>query len=305
MADVSIYVIAAMCGCWKRESGVNPGVWESLIPCAWDYQYEYTGQGGYGLGQWTNVGESHGRLYRLHTWVTENGYEDGDGNGQLAYLPVEGYWNGEYNGTGDNAKTRGSYGSLANFLASTSTNIANLVWDFLANWEGVPGDAYSERLQWANNILTYLQNHAGETGTWTSSNAYISYSKMYQNCLCVYNWFNGYVPDPEPTPEPEPEKDYTIKIVVNGSGTARASATSANEGDEIKLYADPIGNATFEYWHADEGEVQFDDTEGETSGFTMPAENVIISANFTGITYFPIWLLYQWDRLRRAILYGY
>ena len=36
MADLEIsqYVVSAICGCWRRESGVNPAIWESLIPCA-------------------------------------------------------------------------------------------------------------------------------------------------------------------------------------------------------------------------------------------------------------------------------
>lgn len=269
----SIYVIAAMCGCWYRESGVNPGIWESLVPCAWDYEYEYTSKGGYGLGQWTNVGTSDGRLWRLHQWVNANGYTDGDGNGQLAYITVEGYWNGAYNGTGDNSQTRGSYGSLANFLNSSSTNLSNLVWDFLANWEGVPGNAYTERLTWANKILTYLQAHGGETATWTSKNNYLSEAETYQNALCVYNYFSGYAPEPEPLPEGE----HTITVNVEGNGTAYASATSAKAGVTITLTATPNGDDTFEGWTVESGGITITD-----DSFTMPDEAVVITATFTG-----------------------
>lgn len=268
----SIYVIAAMCGCWYRESGVNPGIWESLTPCAWDYQYEYTGKGGYGLGQWTNVGTSHGRLYRLHQWVTSNGYTDGEGNGQLAYLTVEGCWNGSYNGTGDNSQTRGSYGSLSNFLNSTSTNLDNLVWDFLANWEGVPGDNYSIRRQWAYNILSYLQEHAGESATWTSRNNYITETQTYQNALCVYNFFSGY------TPEPEPDT-YRITVQVRGNGVAYASSSYAKEGDTITLTAEPSGSAEFEGWQVVSGGITI-----TNNSFVMPANTVVIRAIFTGTT---------------------
>lgn len=268
----SIYVIAAMCGCWYRESGVNPGIWESLVPCAWDYEYEYTSKGGYGLGQWTNVGTSDGRLYRLHQWVNANGYTDGDGNGQVAYITVEGYWNGSYNGTGDNAETRGSYGSLANFLNSSSTNLDNLVWDFLANWEGVPGNAYSERLEWANKFLTYLQAHGGESASWTSKNNYLSEEESYQNALCVYNYFSGYTPEPEP----QPEGTYRITVNTEGNGTATASATYAKPGTKITLTAMPNEGATFEGWTVESGGVTITD-----DSFTMPEQAVVILASFT------------------------
>lgn len=292
MSNVSIYVIAAMCGCWWQESRVNPGIWESLIPCAWNYQYEYKNKGGYGLGQWTNVGSSHGRLYNLHEWVTSNGYADGDGNGQLAYIPVEGYWNGSYHGTGDNAQTRGSYGSLDNFLASTSTDLDTLVWDFLANWEGVPGNQYSNRRTWAHNFLTYLQEHAGEAGTWTSKNNYLTETEMYKNVLAVYNYFSGYIP------EPEPAGTYTITVTSSGSGRAYARPSSGEAGDLIALYADPDSGAEFTGWKVITGDVNIN----EDNTFTLPASNVSIEAEFTTVeqpTYYPVWMYYQWDRLRR------
>ena len=45
----SHYVIAAMLGNWQQESGVNPGIWESLIPCPWDYMHTMNPLAG-GLG---------------------------------------------------------------------------------------------------------------------------------------------------------------------------------------------------------------------------------------------------------------
>ena len=187
---VSDYVVAAMCGCWKRESGVNPGIWESLVPCAWDYQYEYNGKGGYGLGQWTNVGTPHGRCYNLHKYVTSNGYTDGQGEGQLAFLVDEGYWSGS-------SQTKGDYSSLSEFLKSTSTNLNDLVWDFLANWEGVPGNAYSERLEAAKYFLSYIQEHKNDdksSYSWYSENQYVGFKSSQQmgNVMLIYWWFDGY-----------------------------------------------------------------------------------------------------------------
>ena len=192
--SVSAPVIAAMCGCFWRESQVNPGIWESLIPCAWDFQYDFTHKGGYGLGQWTNYGTPHGRTWNLHEWVNANGYTDGDGNGQCAFLVHEQYWS-------NSSQTRGSYTTLNEFLATDSTNLADLVWDFLANWEGVPGNAYDFRLEKARMCLEYLRAHAGDdpsSFTWTSENAYISEAQSLANVMCIYFFFQGYDPGNDP-----------------------------------------------------------------------------------------------------------
>ena len=57
---ISAYPIAAAAGCFKRESGVNPGIWESLIvPSDTFYHvYQFDNIGGYGFGQFTNVGDT-------------------------------------------------------------------------------------------------------------------------------------------------------------------------------------------------------------------------------------------------------
>lgn len=293
----SIYVVAAMCGCWRRESGVNPGIWESLIPCAWNYKYEYKHKGGYGLGQWTNVGTSDGRLWKLHTWVTNNGYGDGNGDGQLAYLTVENWWNGNYNGTGDNSKTHGTYGSLSAFLNSDSTNIADLVWDFLANWEGVPGDHYQERLNYANNFLSYLQAHAGEVGSWTTGNRYLSVAQMQNNVLAIYNTLgNGAAP-----PEPPEQDTHAITVITSGRGSASASKSYAKQGETINLTATADDGAEFEKWN-----VLYGDISIVNNSFTMPDTNVSIEAIFSGayeLGNYPLWLFYQWRRIRERNLH--
>ena len=290
----SVYVISAMCGCWRRESGVNPGIWESLIPCAWNYVYEYTGKGGFGLGQWTNVGTTGDRLLRLHNWVTSHGYADGSGPGQIAYIPVEGFWGGAYNGTADNPQSHGHYGGLQAFLNSDSTDIETLTWDFLANWEGVPGDHFQERLGYAKSFLSYLQEHGGEQGSWTSVNNYISVSQMNNNVLAIYNLLSGETPEP-PTPEPD---TYPITVFTSGNGTAFASKSYAAVNEVITVTAEPGTGATFRGWN-----VLTDNTTIENNQFVMPDSGVSIEAVFSGAygtDRYPIWLLYQWDRLRRS-----
>lgn len=186
--SVSAYVVAAIAGCFKRESGLNPGIWEGLVVSQWTSLLH-----GYGLGQWTNTdGDTHGRLYQLHDYVTSHGYLDGEGDGQLEFLIHENVW---YN----SSVTRGKYRTLNEFLTSGSTKLEDLVWDFLANWEGVPGDAYQERLEAAQAFYDYIQQHKTDdprSFSWYSSNQYLSFMSAQQlgNLMMIYFWFDGYDP---------------------------------------------------------------------------------------------------------------
>lgn len=178
----SDYVIAAICGNFAIESNINPGLWESMIQCAWDYQYEYTNKGGYGLGQWTNVGTPYGRCWNLHTWVTSNGYTDGDGDGQLAFLLHEDYW----------ANVWGSYSTLTDFLQSSSTDTDMLTECWMRNWEGIVNNTLPQRKAYAAQFLQYIQAHKNDdpgSYTWISVNRYLSNSEMQNNVMCVYFWF--------------------------------------------------------------------------------------------------------------------
>ena len=229
--SVSKYVVAAICGCWWRESNCNPAIWESLVPCAWDYEYEYTHKGGYGLGQWTNVGTQHGRLYNLHTWVTNNGYSDGDGYGQIDFMMHENYWN-------TRKASRLGYTSLQQFLQSPSTSINDLVYDFLSQWEGVTGDHYSERCRYANTILQYLEQHIGESATWITGNRYLSEAQIKNNALVIYNYIGG----------SQPQGAYRIFCSSSGNGRCYAVPTShdAQLGETFTIYAQPYGSDTLE-----------------------------------------------------------
>lgn len=178
----SDYVIAAICGNFYGESNINPGLWESMIPCAWDFQYDYTNKGGFGLGQWTNVGTPHGRCWNLHTWVNANGYTDGDGNGQLAFLLHENYW----------ANVWGPYATLDDFLQSTSTDIDMLVECYMRNWEGIVDSSLSTRKQKAHDFYNYIQLHKSDNPAnyyWISINNYLTQSQIENNLMCVYFWF--------------------------------------------------------------------------------------------------------------------
>ena len=189
--EISQYVVAAITGCWRWESGVNPKIWESLIVKTWDYQYGDDGphQGGYGLGQWTNVGTPHGRLWDMHEWFIQQGLTDGDGFGQLEYFLVEDYWTPKTN-------TRFHFQTLQEFLESQSPNLEDLVWDFLACWEGVTGDHYTERSRYAREHLNYIIQHKddGQTYNWIDGNRYLSLNETLNNVMVVFQNIGKFKP---------------------------------------------------------------------------------------------------------------
>ena len=195
---VSAYVIAAICGCFKRESGVNPGIWETtIVPSDTFYHvYQYDGIGGYGFGQFTNwrdpnTGVVSWRCRDYYEWCVANNYSPDDGNAQMDYIVnVEKVWM-------NSSQTRGNYHTIGEYLASESTNLYDLTWDWLANWEGVPGDAFSERYEFAQLALSHIQQHQNddpETYSWITGNFYLSQEQMLNNTMCMYFYFEGYTP---------------------------------------------------------------------------------------------------------------
>lgn len=226
--NISKYVIAAICGCWWRESNCNPQIWESLIPCAWDYEYEYTNKGGYGLGQWTNVGTQNGRLWNLHDWCTNNGYTDGDGYAELIYVYVENVWN-------TNNPSRLGYNTLTEFLESSSTVVDDLVYDFLSRWEGVPNDHYTERCQYAGRILNYINEHMYDNTSWQwiSGNRYLTDNEIYNNAMVIYTFMSH-----------SSQTGNHIYLSTTGNGTAYVSNNMPADGDPFTLNANPATGET-------------------------------------------------------------
>lgn len=204
MASASIYVVSAITGCQRWESSLNPNIWESNIVCTWDTVHGTNEQGypygGYGLGQWTNTVEQGGvvawRLRDMYDWCVANDKDITNGNTQLEYLVHENVW---YNVShvGSNAQT------LTEFLETDSTNLDGLVEDFLANWEGVPGDQLATRIQYAHEIFDYIRAHENDdpdTINWQSSSTWIlPLSETLNNALCYYFYFQGYDPGGDPT----------------------------------------------------------------------------------------------------------
>lgn len=202
--NISIPVISAILGNWQVESGINPGVWESLkdpvtdlgAPDRWTYQFakvDGVGTGGFGLGQWTNVGTPNGRLYNLHQYCVDNNYTDGDGYGQLGFFLYENLWMRK-------PDQRTSAKTLEEFLGLSSASVEDLTWDFYRCWEGIDNGTYETRKNNALSIQTYIIAHMlddPEDFVWVAKNDYLTPDETLNNAMVVYFWLTA---NYEPTP---------------------------------------------------------------------------------------------------------
>lgn len=197
--NISVYVVSAICGNWWQESGINSGVWENLQPAWWtDLNH------GYGLGQWTNTGgDEHGRLYKLHEWLLNNGYNSDSFDGQLAYLEVEDVWFRR----GEAYK----YVNLQGFLSSQSTDLTDLTHAWNIGWEGIHDATWNTRVGYAFDVCEYIQQNFDPL-TYTPnvhvSNSYLSNQERYDNAMYMYYLWNGGSPSPTP---PTPTVDNKFK----------------------------------------------------------------------------------------------
>lgn len=183
-SSVSLYVVAAIIGNMTIESGCNPGLWEtpSLGPGSFTDLDR-----GFGLGQWTNTGgDTHGRLWDMYQWLAANGYQPGDGYGQLLYLIQENVWYQNPPAT--------AYADLQSFLASTSTDLDFLTECWKTGWEGLVQGAgnLQARIDAAHAAYEWLRIHGNDTpGTWVSENRYLTNDEYWNNVLLIYRFFTS------------------------------------------------------------------------------------------------------------------
>lgn len=279
---VSMYVIAAMCGNFMKESQVNPGVWQDLKRGSATSLLK-----GLGLGQWTNTeGDTHGRLYKMYQYCSQHGGVY-DGDAQCDYIVEENEWTVRDSSFNIN--------SLSEFLNSTSADVEWLARCWARNWEGVPSsstDDLSIRVDYAKLVLNYLSSHADDqVDGWTSVNNWITQSQQLQNCVLVYQHFNrsssGVNPDPV---QPEEETTHRVVLVRQGNGYVEYSPHIANAGDEVSGGAYSNNTETnFERWVIRwPYDLTFNHTDDEynsTFNFTMPDTTVVGRAYFTGEGY--------------------
>lgn len=179
---------------------MSPGVWQNLTPGT-----STTLRVGYGLGQWTNTnGDTHGRLYQLLTWLSDNGYGSDDGNGQLAYLIHENVWytSSDY-----------PFANLQEFLNSDSTDITMLTHAFNLCWEGVHESSWDDRVTFANQCYAYIVEHYNDTviTTWYNPNAHLTITQRLNNAVLLYRYLSNDSP-PQPSPT---KKKMPVWMMIN------------------------------------------------------------------------------------------
>lgn len=189
-SGVSIYVISAICGNWRQESNINPGLWQNQHAGTWTDLNK-----GYGLGQWTNTGgDTHGRLYQLHQWLSSHNYADDDGDAQIQYLIVEGTWYQQGEAT--------LFSSLNDFLASDSTDIELLTHAYNIGWEGIHDASWDDRVTYARWAYDYILAHKDDASitTWITGNRYLTLSEIGNNAVMAYRALSGTIPPSPPVP---------------------------------------------------------------------------------------------------------
>lgn len=196
-------VIAAICGNFYQESGVNPGVYELYI----DNGY---GFGGYGLGQWTNsrTDPSVRRKTALFNWLTQYGYQRDSGEGQLQFLIQENSWL-PYITSGGNTYTS-NYTSLTDFLSSTSTNLEDLTYEFFHFWEGIDDGTGPTRYYNAQQFYSDFQNPPTTRNPWAARNSYLTQSEIENNAYLIMDFFIDSPPTPTPVQKHSRLKPWMI-----------------------------------------------------------------------------------------------
>ena len=200
---VSFYTVAAICGNFYGESGVNPARPESgheqeILANLTDISV----YGGYGLGQWTNGGSVVPGLRRrtdLIEWLRSHGYADDSGDGQCAYMGVEKYWR----------RNPLIYNSYDEFMENTETSTSHLTALWWYNWEGItPSQAsQQQRLDFADDIFPYLVDHYDDPDitTWATGTYGITYQQAKDNSVLVARCLiGGAPPPPHPTERQKP-----------------------------------------------------------------------------------------------------
>lgn len=199
----NLRVVAAICGNFWQESTVNPGIWEGLVP----------NNPGYGLGQWTDNPPFVIRRTALFDWLDTHGYAHDSGQGQLEFLIDEDLWI-------PSTFTPSQYSTMSDYFASTSTNLNDLVLEWMYHWEGIDDGTAPVRLTYANRFYNLFLLDDGTRRSWTSGNFYCTETEADYNALLIKDFLYNAVPPPTP-----PTDDEMIALIKRALDLKKKGAT--------------------------------------------------------------------------------
>ena len=187
----NLRVVAAICGNFFQESGVNPGIWENLT----------VGAPGYGLGQWTDNPPNVYRRTALFNWLSANGFSQDSGQGQMEFLIYENLWV-------PSLFVQSQYNTLTDYLNTNNTSIHDLVLEWMYHWEGIDDGTDAIRLSEAQRFYNIFLNDPGTRSPWTARNGYLNQTECDNNALLIKDFLYGTTPPTPPTPTPPTDAEY-------------------------------------------------------------------------------------------------
>ena len=135
----SVNAIAGLLGNMQSESGINPGIWQSLN--------ENNMSGGFGLVQWSPA-------TNFTDWADENGFSWDDGNAQLKWIDEVTASVGQWIPTS-------SYNFSFSTFKTSSETPEYLASAFLKNFERAGVEVEEERQTQARSWYNYISNSEG------------------------------------------------------------------------------------------------------------------------------------------------
>lgn len=173
----SAHVVAALAGNAWAESTINPDVgWNGNIA--------------YGMFQWDVAA---GRGTKLKDYLSDNGYEQYDGDAQLQFLIDENVWvTASWQGYGTS-----KYKDLKDFLDSDSTDIADLTLEFMAHWERPANDSsLQKRIDFAQKAYFFILDYGNDERIkeWhyrPSPDYFLTENEALENAVMMYRFLSA------------------------------------------------------------------------------------------------------------------
>lgn len=290
-------------GNWMHESYMNPGQWQIGYSI-----YSSSSSCGFGLGQWT-------KWTKVSDYVGSTAEVDmANGESQMnLFLSDTGQWGHGLINTSGWSNYYGIqtiyFDTLADYAADSTHTASELAVAFYVQWErGAKGtlNTQTDNAEWyADNISEIVTGQHKVTvnvtgnGTASASPTYAALNTIIQltetpddgDAFLQWEVNSGDISIDENNRFYMPDTDveitavftslnYSVTVNVSGNGSAYATPRTAIAGTTITLHETPNSGATFKGWNIVSGEI----TISTDNTFTMPDSNVIIIAEFTGLT---------------------